>query len=184
MNGLDICLGFTLDEEGGFVDDSRDRGGATNMGVTLATYRTWSGNPDAEVSELRTLSRSVATCIYGADYWNRLRGDALPSGLDLLVFDFAVTCGTVRSARELQASLALSPAEIDGSIGPQTLVLSKRAHLPTLIAGLTERQKVFYCSLKNFPVFGRGWLSRTERRYQRATLLAAEAQRNPESKTP
>ena len=182
MNKLDICLGFTLDEEGGFVDDVRDPGGATNMGVTLTTYRTWSGNPEAEASELRALPRSVATCIYGADYWNRLRGDALPPGLDLLVFDFAVTCGTVRSARELQASLALSPAEIDGSIGPQTLGLSRRAHLQTLITSLTERQKAFYRSLAGFAVFGIGWLSRTERRYQRATLLAAGARRDPESK--
>jgi Glycosyl hydrolase 108 len=39
------CLEFTLREEGGYVDDAADPGGAANMGITLATYREWSDNP-------------------------------------------------------------------------------------------------------------------------------------------
>jgi lysozyme family protein len=35
------CLAFTLRQEGGHVDDPADPGGATNMGITLATYRIW-----------------------------------------------------------------------------------------------------------------------------------------------
>ena len=34
---FDACLAFTLREEGGYVDDPADPGGATNMGITLAT---------------------------------------------------------------------------------------------------------------------------------------------------
>jgi lysozyme family protein len=44
-DGFDACLAFTLREEGGYVDDPADPGGATNMGITLATYRQWSDNP-------------------------------------------------------------------------------------------------------------------------------------------
>jgi len=68
MSELDACLEFTLKEEGGYVNDKRDPGGATNMGITLATYRSWCGNPQAEAAELRMLSRSKITCIYGSDY--------------------------------------------------------------------------------------------------------------------
>ena len=172
MSALDNCLDFTLHEEGGYVNDIRDPGGATNMGITLATYRTWCGDPHASVTELRALSRSTATSIYGSDYWNRLRGNALPTGLDLLVFDFAVTCGTVRSARELQAALGLSAAEIDGSVGPETLLKARLAHGMDLITQLTRRQVLFYQALPGFAVFGAGWLARTERRRVKALAMA------------
>ena len=39
------CLAFTLHQEGGYVDNRADPGGATNMGITLATYREWSDDP-------------------------------------------------------------------------------------------------------------------------------------------
>jgi lysozyme family protein len=42
---FDACLAFTLREEGGYVDDPADIGGATNMGITLASYRQWSDDP-------------------------------------------------------------------------------------------------------------------------------------------
>lgn len=173
MSALDECLDFTLREEGGYVNDSRDPGGATNMGITLATYRTWCGDPLASAAELRSLSRSTATCIYGSDYWNCLRASALPAGLDLLVFDFAVTCGTVRSARELQAALGLPAAEVDGSVGPETLLKARLAHGSDLVARLTMRQVAFYRVLPTFPVFGKGWLARTERRRVRALAMAS-----------
>ena len=171
MSALDECLSFTLHEEGGYVNDSRDPGGATNMGITLATYRAWCDDPRADVTELRTLPRSMATSIYGADYWNRLRGNALPAGLDLLVFDFAVTCGTVRSARELQAALGLPASEIDGSIGPETLLKAGLSHGVDLITRLTGRQIMFYRALPAFSVFGTGWLARTERRRVKALAM-------------
>lgn len=175
MSALDECLEFTLQEEGGYVNDSRDPGGATNMGITLATYRAWCNDPHADAAELRVLPRSTATCIYGSDYWNRLRGNALPVGLDLVVFDFAVTCGTVRSARELQAALGLPVSSIDGSIGPETLLKARLASNSDLIARLIRRQVLFYQTLPPFPVFGKGWLARTERRRVRALARAGAA---------
>ena len=175
MSALDECLEFTLREEGGYVDDSRDPGGATNMGITLATYRAWCNDPQADAAELQALSLSTVTCIYGSNYWNRLRGNALPAGLDLLVFDFAVTCGTMRSARELQVALSLPAPEIDGSIGPETLLKAHLAHSSDLIAQLTKRQVVFYRILPTFSIFGQGWLARTERRRVKAVAMASAA---------
>lgn len=175
MSALDECLEFTLREEGGYVNDSRDPGGATNMGITLATYRAWCDDPQADAAKLRALSRSTVTCIYGSDYWNRLRCGALPAGLDLLVFDFAVTCGTIRSARELQAALGLPVAEIDGSIGPETLLKVRLAYGSDLLARLVKRQVMFYHVLPTFPIFGNGWLARTERRRVKAVAMASAA---------
>jgi hypothetical protein len=44
-DNFDTCLAFTLKEEGGYSDNPADPGGATNMGITLATYRQWADNP-------------------------------------------------------------------------------------------------------------------------------------------
>ena len=93
------CLAFTLKEEGGYSDDPADPGGATNMGITLATYRQWADNPNLAPLQVRDLSERTARAIYRSLYWNPLRADALPAGVDLSVFDMGVNAGIWGSAR-------------------------------------------------------------------------------------
>src|SRR4051794_14706787 len=80
------CLDFTLTQEGGFVDDPYDPGGATNMGITLATYRSWDHDPALGIADVRAMSRQTAAAIYYAMYWSVLGGQSLPAGIDLSVF--------------------------------------------------------------------------------------------------
>jgi lysozyme family protein len=84
---FDACLAFTLREEGGYVDDPADPGGATNMGITLATYRQWADNPALGPTQVQDMTARTARAIYRSLYWNPLRADALPIGVDLSVFD-------------------------------------------------------------------------------------------------
>ncbi len=90
---LDLVLSF----EGGFVHDPRDPGGATNLGVTQATLARACGRP-VSIDEVRALTRAEAGAIYRRLYWTAIRGDALPAGLDLAVFDCAVNSGPARRA--------------------------------------------------------------------------------------
>jgi lysozyme family protein len=71
---FDACLAFTLREEGGFVDDPTDPGRATNMGITLATYRRWSDNPALGAARIRELTMRSARLVNRSLYWNPLRG--------------------------------------------------------------------------------------------------------------
>jgi lysozyme family protein len=169
-DGFATCLAFTLKAEGGFVDNPNDPGGATNMGITLATYRTWVGDPAAPVSAIQTLSQTVASAIYRGNYWNPLRADGLPAGVDLCVFDFGVNTGIWRSGRILQQALGFAADQIDGSIGPITLAAAGKADPATLVNSLADRQETFYRSLSTFADFGRGWLNCTDAR--RAAALA------------
>lgn len=170
------CLAFTLREEGGYVDDPADPGGATNMGITLATFRTWSDEPDAGAVAVRDMSARTAAAIYRMLYWNPLRADALPAGVDLSVFDFGVNAGIFGSARLLQRAIGFSGDAADGCIGPVTLAAVRAENAAGLIDTLAERQSSYYRSLADFPTFGAGWLARTQaRRAAAMALVAGEA---------
>ncbi|MBV8090473.1 MAG: glycoside hydrolase family 108 protein [Alphaproteobacteria bacterium] len=168
---FDICLAFTLREEGGYVDDPADPGGATNMGITLATYREWSDDPDLGAFQVKDLTLKTARAIYRALYWNPLRAEALPPGVDLSVFDMGVNAGIWRSARLLQRALGFTGEEVDGAIGPETLVAADRFDPRTLVNNLADRQAAYYRSLATFPTFGAGWLRRTEARRDAALAM-------------
>lgn len=165
------CLAFTLREEGGYVDDPADPGGATNMGITLATYREWSDDPDLGAAQLRGISDRTARAIYRSLYWNPLRADALPLGVDLSVFDMGVNAGIWCSARILQRALGFTGKKADGSIGPETLAAATKSDARTLIDELARRQAAYYRGLRDFARFGAGWLSRTGARRNAAMAM-------------
>jgi hypothetical protein len=82
-----ICLAFTLKAEGGYVDNPADPGAATNLGITLATLRQWSDDPDLDRAQIEDMPLRTARAVCRSRYWNPLQGDALPEGVDLSVFD-------------------------------------------------------------------------------------------------
>src|SRR4051794_28474004 len=172
---FDACLAFTLGQEGGYGDDPADPGGATNMGITLATLRHWDHDPALGPTDVRDMTRQIAAAIHRALYWNALRGDSLPAGVDLSIFDFGVNAGTRRSAELLQRALGFAGDQVDGCIGPETLRAATRADAAEGIGALAERQTTYYRSLAEFDRFGQGWLDRTERRRHAALAMLRAA---------
>ncbi len=168
---FDACLAFTLAQEGGYVDDPADPGGATNMGITLATYRQWSHDAALGPNDVRAMTRQTAAQIYGALYWNALHCPSLPTGVDLSAFDFGVNAGTRRSAKLLQEALGFLPDQVDGCIGPATLRAALAMDPAKLVDALAERQAAYYRGLAEFGRYGRGWLDRTERRRRAALAM-------------
>lgn len=164
------CVAFTLAEEGGFTLDPRDSGGATNMGITLATLSHWRGTA-CTPADVRELGAAEATTIYRALYWQAMNCAALPPGADLLVFDFGVNAGPARAAKMLQAELGVAA---DGVVGPMTALAAKGADLPGLIGDLCGRQEIYYRALAAFPTFGAGWIARLDRRQATAVDMASK----------
>lgn len=171
---FDACLTLVLGAEGGFANDPRDRGGATNYGITLATLAEWrrSRDPSAIVTadHVRDLKVEEAKEIYRSRYWNVLRCDDLPKGVDLLVFDFGVNAGPARSAKILQEVLGV---EQDGSIGPVTLNGLNACGPDKIIREFSAKRLDFYRSLDDFKVFGAGWTNRTNSMLDAALAMAA-----------
>lgn len=171
---FNTCLAFTLRAEGGYVDNPADPGGATNMGITLATYRDWSDNPDLGPTQVQDMTERTARSIYRSLYWNPLRADALPAGVDLSVFDMGVNAGNWRSARLMQRALGFTGDQVDGCIGPETLAAAAKFDARSLINDLAGRQADFYRSLAEFDIFGEGWLNRTRARHRAALAMLRE----------
>jgi lysozyme family protein len=159
IDNRELWLGLTFEVEGGFVNHPADPGKATNMGITQKTLSDWRGE-EVGPEDVVQLDKTEATNIYLARYWQAVRGDQLPSGLDVYCADFAVGSGPARAAKILQK---LVGAEADSFIGPLTLeAIRKRDPLQLLLDYHAARME-FLLSLKTWDTFGRGWTNRCTR---------------------
>jgi len=145
-----------LASEGGFSNHPSDPGGRTNLGVTQATWENWIGRQSDE-SEMRSLTADKVEPMYRKKYWDAVRGDELPTGIDYLMFDFAVNAGAGRAIKTLQTSIGVAA---DGAFGPITMAAMKSYEPVKLIERFSQAKEDFYRSLNTFDVFGKGWLNR------------------------
>lgn len=152
----DAALDHIFQWEGGYVDHPSDPGGATNRGITIATLQRWRREPVTK-QDVKDLTRAEAAKIYLAYYWNAVRADELPTGLDMLMFDAAVNQGPGKSVRLLQEALGVTT---DGRIGPQTLGAANAQDVARTIDEFCVLRGLHYASLSTFPTFGHGWLRR------------------------
>lgn len=151
------CLSSTLKWEGGYVNHPRDPGGATNRGVTQARYDEYRKDSGLSTRHVKQLTESELQAIYRRYYWNVIRGDELPAGVDLVVFDYAVNSGPSRAAKHLQEILGVSQ---DGVIGSATLNAVFSAYPDTIVNRLCDRRQKFVRGLSIYSTFGKGWENR------------------------
>lgn len=172
VRNFPTCLAFTYREEGGFSNDARDPGGATNLGITRATLSRWLKRP-ASVADVQALTKDTATPIYHDWYWATVAGESLPNGIDLMVFDEGVNTGEHESCLLLQEAIGLTDGDLDGHIGDHTLSVLLSRDPVAVITAIAVLQEAYYRTLKNFLVFGDEWLGRLARRVAAAKTLVA-----------
>lgn len=165
-DNFEQCLALILKNEGGFVNHPSDPGGATNYGVTKKVWEDWVGHP-VTVDDMKALTIEQVGPLYKKNYWDRIRGDDLPRGVDYSCFDFAVNSGVGRAAKFLQAACGVSQ---DGAIGPGTLA-AVNSHSPMDLAQqICENRLEFLQGLPTWNTFGRGW----ERRVNEVKKVAMD----------
>ena len=167
MSNFEKCLEIILHHEGGYVNHPKDPGGETNLGVTKRVYEEWGGTKD-----MKDLTVEDVAPIYKKNYWDRVKGDDLPSGLDLCIFDFAVNAGPGRAAKMIQKMIGVT---VDGGIGPNTLRAiglyeEEMGGVAEVIVEYQKQRQAYYESLSTFDTFGRGWT----RRVDETTITATE----------
>jgi len=169
------CLDEVLRHEGGYVDHKRDPGGATNLGVTLGTAKAhgldMDDDGDVDKIDVRNLKPRDVRPVYRKSYWLKAGCDALPAGVDLMVFDLAVNSGPARAVRFLQEAVGVTA---DGVVGPMTLGAARRLPPAELVLRLRNRRERFYRGLSTFDAFGKGWLRRLSEVNAKAEQWARE----------
>ena len=153
-----------LKSEGGFTDDEKDKGnklpdgrkGSTMLGVTQYNWEQHVGHQVTH-DDMRQLTAADVEPLYKQKYWDIVRADELPSGIDYLVFDMGVNAGPSRSIKIMQSALGVTA---DGGLGPMTMAAVQAADPVELIEKFSAAKEAFYRSLDDFPVYGNGWLNR------------------------
>lgn len=150
------ALAHVLKYEGGYVNHPADPGGMTNLGVTKRVWEEWTGRPATE-ADMRALTPAMVSPLYKKRYWDAVRGDDLPSGVDFCVFDCAVNAGVGRASRFLQQAVGVTA---DGQIGPKTLEAVTAMPADQIIEKFCDLREAHYKSLSTFATFGKGWMNR------------------------
>jgi lysozyme family protein len=156
QDNFEQCLALVLKHEGKFVNHPKDPGGMTNLGVTKRVWEEWVGHPVDEAA-MRALGPSDVAPLYKKNYWDKIKGDQLPAGVDYACFDLAVNSGVGRAAKTLQQALGVSA---DGAIGPATLDAVEKADARSLATEICDLRLKFLQSLSTFATFGKGWSRR------------------------
>lgn len=152
-DNFDAALKAILHHEGGFVNHPKDPGGMTNLGVTKKVWEEWVGH-EVDEKTMRGLTPEIVGPMYKVKYWDKVKGDDLPAGVDYVVFDAAVNSGPGRAAKWLQACVGVDP---DGGIGPKTLAAVNAFDASQLVEDYAKRRLSFLMDLQTWDTFGKGW---------------------------
>lgn len=130
--------------EGGYVDDPKDHGGATKLGISLrflaaegAFDRDGDGLADFDLDmdgdidgrDIRALTRGDALYLYYTCFWARFGCETFPRPLGEMLFDQAVNGGGLAAKKILQRAInacvrksgnVVGLLTIDGRLGPAT----------------------------------------------------------------
>lgn len=158
-DNFERCFQLLLKDEGGFVNDPKDKGGATNMGVTLGTWSAWVRYP-ATAELIKSLTVDDVRPLYKKNYWDYIKADQLPVGVDYCVFDCAVNSGVTRASRFAQLAAGVTA---DGIIGTITLKQINAMHPDDFVRAFTQERIEYLHKLDTFDRFGRGWMNRISR---------------------
>lgn len=149
--------------EGGFVEHTLDKGGATMCGITLKTFRDYYGSDMTKLDLISITDRQIEH-IYRDGYWDRCKADQIKNqSIAELLVDFAVNSGVRTAVKKIQALLRI---ECDGVMGPKTLQAINAKDSRILFNELKDVRIAFYKLLvqKNpsQKVFLSGWMYRLE----------------------
>lgn len=172
MANFDISYKRTSLYEGGYANVSGDKGGETYAGISRKFHPNWKGwkiidsykplkwNQIINNTELKALVKEF----YLVNFWNPIKGSFYNSQIIAdFIYDYAVHSGISRACKKLQTALGFKTSDIDGKIGPQTLLALNNASVSTLLTKLKDERRNFLIALSKQPgqsKFKTGWVER------------------------
>jgi hypothetical protein len=158
-----VLIPFVLQWEGGFADHPKDKGGATNKGVTLSTFRRFFGK-DATVDQLKAISDEQWEMIFRNGFWDKFEADKIANqSVANVCVDWAWCSGPTTAIRQVQGILDV---KADGVVGNITLGAINNAEPEKLFDKIKSARLAFVESLvkrdASQKVFLKGWIRRID----------------------
>jgi len=159
MAKAEILRPFVLSWEGGFVNDPADKGGATNKGVTLTTFRSVFGK-EKTVEDLKCISNTQWLEIFKKYYWDKWKADNIQSqAIANLLADWVWMSG----AHGIKLPQKVLGVKQDGIVGGITIgAINGYPNQKELFNRLWEERESFFnrIAVKGQQRFLKGWLNR------------------------
>ncbi len=133
-----------------------DPGGGTFGGVIEATWADAVKTGLVEGTLAHATTAQLSTVLH-TRFWG-LTCDALPDGMDLLLFNGRMMSGRFPSL--LQQCLGFFGNDVDNWIGPKSLKAVKSGDTRTLINAVTGAHFAYLSELRGWPSFRAGWTQR------------------------
>lgn len=150
---------FSYAKTKGWVDNPADKGGATQVGVTLSTFRLYFGR-NASKQDLYEITYPQWSLIMRT-YWDRVKGDQIENqSIANIVADWCVNSG-VNGVKAMQRALGL---DVDGIIGKNSLAVLNSPNREVIFNRIKEAREAYYRKIvmqnPSQRVFLNGWLNR------------------------
>lgn len=165
MAKIEQLIPFILRWEGGFVDDPHDRGGATNKGITIATYRFYRrqrGYATTTVADLKNISDAEWADVLKSLYWDKWQADKIVNqSIANILVDWVWASGSY-GIKLPQKMLGVA---VDGIVGNQTLAAVNNYTPPCELFEKIRQERIAFVNriVAARPAnrkFRRGWLNR------------------------
>jgi lysozyme family protein len=154
------ALKRTLEHEGGYVNNPKDKGGETYRGITRKNWPTWKGwaivdkNKPLKTGQLIKdieLDKLIQD-FYFKNFWTPIKADELHYWVAYALFDCAVMQGQKTAIKTLQRALnkytnkgqfskPVFSLKVDGIIGPKTIAAANECE-PTELVNLIAQERL------------------------------------------
>lgn len=147
--------------EGGYVNNPNDKGGCTNSGITISTYRKYFGKTKT-CNDLKKLSENHWMTIFINGYWNKILGYKIKNQS---IADFLVDWYWHSGSYAIKFTQQILNVSSDGVVGPKTIAaINNYPNQKELFQKLwNRRKKQFDDIVKRNPsqkIFLKGWYNR------------------------
>ena len=164
MANIDRLAPIIFKWEGGFANDKYDKGGATNMGVTISTWKQCGydkdGDGDIDVDDLKQITKEDAYAIL-RKYWNRWKADCIR---DQSVANILVDWVWGSGKWGIVIPQRMLGVKVDGIVGIKTIEAVNARNGRQFFDELWERRKKYFedicVSTPTNARFLKGWLNR------------------------
>ena len=156
-NGESLEAAYTRATKKGFVNDPNDNGGATMVGITIGTYRSYcryKGWKTPSINDLKNMPYKVWRDIVYTMYWSKWKADTIQDqSVANMVVDWMWHSGAA-TIKKVQALLGVTA---DGIVGPKTITALNNTK--DIKNKLYQTRKAYFESIVRNNASQKKWLS-------------------------